>query len=543
MFRKNDSHNQQAIFETAQWMHPKNRAIFTESWGPKFYEVVFCKIDEEPFAVLYAPTMGAPNFPVNILVALEYIKHMKQWTDDDLLEAFRFNSQVSYALGIRNVGELYLTERTLYYFRERVYGYSIENPGDEDILFGQFIKLLHAFAGMAGISLEEQRNDTTLFMSNIKKAGRISLAHDVLAKAVKAIPEEMRTEELRNVVEPGFKNRVLYRMRGQDSDSRMVMLLELCRQAEAVLGHLPDATESEALRILRRFLEEQSTTDAKTGKLVPKPNKEIGSGSLQSAYDEDATFRRKGEVSQSGYVLDLSETCGRENALQLVTDYTVKPNNVSDQEILVDRLPAIKENTGCTDMYVDGGFQSDAVHQTAVENGIVIHMTNMSGTEPKTHLPTTAFEIDSDTNVILRCPAGYTPMQAGVSKSQTNAHFPHDACGNCAFQTQCYSKEQRKDWVVRINIKAIEVGRVRAEMIEHQRENTGMRAGIEGTNSSMKRMGQDKLDVRGQAKSTVISGLKATAQNIKRILKYLRGGYKLKPDKLQRSGIPVLSFN
>ena len=539
MFRKNSSHNQQGVFETTQWMHPKNRAIFNASWGPKFYDVVFRKIDEEPFAILYSPVKGAPNFPINILVALEYIKHMKQWTDDDLMEAFRFNSQVSYALGIRNVGEMYLTERTLYYFRERVYGYSIENPGKEDILFGQFIKLLHEFAELAGISLEEQRNDTTLFMSNIKKAGRISLAHDVLVKAVKAIPEGLRTEDLAKVLEPGFKNKVLYRMRGQDTDSRMAMLLGLCQQADAVLSKIATTADSEALRIVRRFLEEQSTIDPETGKPVPKPNKEIKSGSLQSAYDEDATFRRKGDVSQSGYALDLSETCSRDNPFQLLTDYTIRPNNVSDQEILIDRLPIIKENTGCGDMYVDGGFQSEEVHQVAADNGIEIHMTNMSGTEPKTHIPITKFDIDEDTNVIKKCPAGNVPTQAGVSKSQTSAHFPHDVCIGCAFREQCFSKQLAKDCVVRINIKAIEAGRVRAGMLEHQMENTGMRAGIEGTNSSMKRTGQDKLDVRGIAKSTVVSGLNAATQNIKRILKYLQGGYKKKPEKPQPSGIPV----
>jgi hypothetical protein len=249
-------------------------------------------------------------------------------------------------------------------------------------------------------------------------------------------------------------------------------------------------------------------------------------------------------VSQSGYSLDLSETCGRDNPFQAVTDYAVRPNNISDQEILVDRLPIIKENTGSSDLYVDGGFQAEGVHQAATENAIKIHMTNMSGTAPKTHIPTTEFEIDEGTNVIKKCPAGNAPTQAGVSKSQTSAHFPHDACANCALREQCYSKIQAKDCVVRINIKAVEAGRVRAEMAGRQMENTGKRAGIEGTNSSMKRMGQGKLGVRGIAKSTVVSGLKATAQNIKRMIKYLQGGYdKQKPGKPQPNGIPAPSLS
>ncbi|MDA8212704.1 MAG: hypothetical protein M0021_12615 [Clostridia bacterium] len=52
----------------------------------------------------------------------------------------------------------------------------------------------------------------------------------------------------------------------------------------------------------------------------------------------------------------------------------------------------------------------------------------------------------------------------------------------------------------------------------------------------------DKLDVRGKAKSTVVCGLKVTAQNIKRLIKYLQGGYKPKASNIPANGIPVPVF-
>ncbi|NLI93135.1 MAG: transposase [Peptococcaceae bacterium] len=381
MFRANHSHKQQTLSDSTQWMNAKIREKLEKSWTPIFYEHVFCKIDEEPFAVLYGTT-GKPNFPVNILLSLEYIKHMKCCSDLELLDDFYFDYLVNYAVGIRTLGEMNLAERTLYYFRERIYQYCLENPGKEDLLFGQFIKLLHDFAAKAGISLEEQRTDNTLFMSNIKKAGRMSLAYDILNKAVKAIPKEKLTDSLAKALEPDFKTDVLYRAKAQEGDSKLTLLLNLCREALLILEVQPGMQESEEVRILKRFLAEQSTTEDGSEKLIPKPKKEIPSGSLQSAYDEDATLRRKGNMSQSGYVLEISETCHKENTFQLITDYTVVPNNVSDVEILQGRLKGIRENTGCSDMYVDGGFHSEDVHQTAAENGIEIHLTNMSGTEP-----------------------------------------------------------------------------------------------------------------------------------------------------------------
>lgn len=538
MFRANNKHKQQSLSDSTQWMNNRILDKLDKSWAPIFYENVFCKIDEEPFSVLYSTT-GRPNFPVNILLCLEYIKHMKDCSDAELLDYFNFDYLVNYALGIRTIGEMDLAPRTLYYFRESIYQYSLEHPDASDLLFGQFINLIQYFAQLAGLSMNEQRTDTTLMMSNIKKAGRISLAYDVLVKGVKAIIEENRTETLSKVLEPAFKTDVLYHSKAQEGDSKLATLLNLCQETLQILKGQPGMKDSEEVRILDRFLGEQSTTDSESEKLIPKPNKEISSGSLQSAYDEDATFRKKGNVSQSGYVLEISETCGKENPFQLITDYTLKPNNVSDVNILPERLPEIKKNTGCTDMYVDGGFHSDEIYQVAEDEGIEMHQTNMAGTEPTKKIPVSEFEIDETTNTINKCPGGYTPTSTNTTKTQTIAHFSHEACGNCEFRDQCYSQEQVKENVVRINHKTIDTSRKRETMKSDRRENTSMRAGIEGTNSALKRKGLDKLEVRGKTKSTIVCGLKVTVQNIKRFIKYKQGGYKPKISTKASSGIPM----
>jgi len=540
MFRAHTAHDQQSLFESTRWMDQRIRKKLEMSWAPIFYEHVFCKIDEQPFAVLYGTT-GNPNFPVNILLSLEYIKHMKTCSDLELLESFYFDYLVNYAVGIRTIGEMNLAERTLYYFRERLYDYCLENPGKDDILFDQFLGLLKEFAEIAGVALDEQRTDTTYFMSNIKKAGRMSLAYDVLIRAVKAIPAESITEELAKALGGKFKTDVLYRSKSEDYDGKLAMLLTLCNKALLILEDDPDTRGSEEAEIAKRFLSEQSVIGT-DGRIAAKVKKEISPSSLQSAYDEGATFRKKGNENHCGYKLEISETCGDENPFQLITDYAVAPNNVSDGEMLEGRLEKISENTGCTDMYVDGGFHCGGVHRTAEENGIEIHLTNMSGTKPSTKMDVSEFEIDEETNVIVRCPGGHTPVRAGVGNSQTTAHFPHGACGNCELRGQCHSKEQKKDCVVRISLKAVEVSRERKQMKSEIAENTSKRAGIEGTNSALKRSGQDKLDVRGINKCTIVSGLKVTVQNIKRFIKYQQGGYKAKPYDVPRSRIHAPTF-
>ena len=72
---------------------------------------------------------------------------------------------------------------------------------------------------------------------------------------------------------------------------------------------------------------------------------------------------------------------------------------------------------------------------------------------------------------------------------------------------------------------------------------TSKRAGIEGSNSALKRKGLEKIKVRGKIKSTIICGLKVTVQNIKRFIKFLQGGYKVKKSVAADKGrtVPIYS--
>lgn len=508
-----------------------------KSWAAVFFENVFCKIDENPFSVLYGTT-GNPNFPVNILLSLEYIKHMKDIPDVELMDDYYFDYLVGYAVGLKTLGEKHLSERTLYYFRQRIYQYCLENPDKEDLLFGQFVILLKQFAKKAGIILDEQRMDTTMFMSNIKKAGRLALAFDVLVKAVKAIPEVKRPESLVNVLSSGFKTEILFKAKANENDSKFLQLLTLCNETLNILKTSGNSDSKDEIRILERFIKEQSSVN-ELGKLEPKDKKEIDSSSLQSAYDEDATYRKKSNVAQSGYVLEIAKTCVKENRFQLITDYAVETNITSDVEIIQDRLPTIKENTDCKDMYVDGGFYSTKVFEIAKEEDIELHHTDMTGKEPSKKLSVSEYKIDEQSNKILECPNKQEPTRADVNTSQTSAHFEKSVCETCEFKDRCHVKIQKKDAVVRIPLKAITANFERSKVEEFKKENTSKRAGIEGSNSALKRKRLSKLKVRDKSKCKIVSGLKVAAQNIKRFTKFMLGGYKPK-ERINGIAMPLL---
>ena len=522
MFRENTSHRQATFFDSTDTMDPRVKARLDKSWAPIFYEYVFCKIDEKPFAVLYSD-IGAPNFPVNIALSLELIKHLFNYSDDELMDEFYFNYQINYAVGIRHLGGLNLAERTFYDFRNRIYRYTIEYPELEDLTFGQFLNLTDNFLKAANLSSKVQRMDSTMFMPNIKKAGRLALAYDILIKAVEAIMESELPEDLKVVLTPNFKTETLYKTKPSESDSKMDQLLNLCLEAERILEiHAKSKSGAEALRIVKRFIKEQADYDGNTKRLKAKSNKKISSDSLQSAYEEDCTFRTKNGKSQSGYVVNLAETCAKENPIQQITDYTVAPNITADVTFGEERIPIIKENTDCNSLTTDGGYYSEKVSATGAANNIDLHFTDMTGREPKFKLPVTAFEIDVETTIITKCPNNVAPLHTVVKDGQMVAHFPLDACRKCPLAGQCSAKEQKKDFVVRINKKAIAAAEQREKIENDRQQNTSVRAAIEGTNSALKRAhGLGKLRVRGQAKCTVVVGYKVIAHNFKMFARYM----------------------
>jgi hypothetical protein len=246
------------------------------------------------------------------------------------LKQFYFNFQVNYALGIRNLGEVYLAERTLYEFRERVYRHILEYPEQDEVIFQQFEILTKNFIEQAGIKTDDQRMDSTLISPNIKKAGRLSLALDVLVQAVRGIASNMLSDNLKQVLRDSFRTDLLYRTRNQELESRFQKVLNLMQEVDNLANKDRNLASKREMVLLKRFLGEQAAFDESKGIWLAKPSSEIESGSLQSAYDSDATFRNKAGKNHSGYVLNVSETSSKENPIQVITDFSVQPNNISE---------------------------------------------------------------------------------------------------------------------------------------------------------------------------------------------------------------------
>lgn len=513
-----------------------------KSWAGLFYKYVFCEIDEKLFAPLYSSDNGRPNFPINILVALEIIKHLKNFVDEVLFEAFAYDYQISYALGLRNIGELYFARRTFYDFRARLYKYTVEHPKEGCVIFKQFETLLQHFIEVAQLDTDEQRMDSTQIMSNIKRAGRLALAYDVLLQGIKACPQEILSSDLKEVLEPNYKTNLLYKLKDTETSSRLEKLLNLGgKLSQLVKDHL-ELTMRPELQLLERFIKEQTIYDDIRKVWLAKENKDIAANSLQSAFDSDATYRKKAGKGHVGFVVNLTETCADDNPVQLVTDYQVHPNSTSDVKMADESLEKLQETTPVKDLYVDGGYYSSDLIKKADEIGVQLHYTDMTGRNVVSNkLPYNAFNIERF-ETILSCPKSQVPLRSDFNSKSgiLSAHFDINICFQCSLKDQCPIKFQKKDTVLRISQKSLIAENTRLILMDKKdrNESSSKRAAIEGTNSAFKRAhGAGKLKVRGLVRCSVVMGLKTIAHNFHQIVRFFQGDTRQRKNADMHQGI------
>lgn len=546
MFRENNGHRDKSMFCTIDNMDRRYAKAIEEGWAGQFYKYVFCEIDEKRFEPLYSKEQGRPNTAVNVLVGLEIIKHLWNYTDEQLMRAIRSDYEVNYALGIRELGSFYIADRTIYEFREKLVGYALDNPEEGDLVFNLFQDLTASFIKLLNIKSTEIRMDSTLIASNIKKAGRLALAFDVLHLALKVIPRKKLTKSLSEVLEPKFKTSMLYKVKGDQAASNLDKLLELANQTLKIANKIPEVSEKEEILILRRFIDEQTDVDEKTGQRSAKPSSKIKANSLQSAYDPDATFRQKGDKKSSGYVVNIAETCNKENSVQMIVDYAIEKNITSDQELLKNSLPILQENTDVEKIYVDGGYTSTELWQDAQSENIDIAFTDMVGKKPeRDKIPYSSFNVDIDEKILVSCPAGQKPLYSSFSDDEVfSARFDVRICKECLLAPQCPVKKKKRYSIIHFKKASYLAAKLREKYLytEEHLENLAVRAGVEGTISGLK-VGQRlaNLPVRGLLRSNYYTGLKVAAANVKRLFRGIK--YCLQKDLLLHHGrsVPILT--
>lgn len=542
MFRERNP--QGSLFQSAFLFPEAKFRRLEKSWADMFQSRALPLINENSFADMYCEDNGRPNRAVQTILGVHILKEMFNLTDEEALEGLEFNLLWHHALRL-TLEEAHLPQKTLHNFRVRL----MTHDGGRLAFQETTDRIIVAL----GLRTGKQRLDSTHIMSNIAILTRLGLfcetiryffgalrqAHPDLAEAV---PTALVRRYLKEEGEPTSYEDA----RSGDGRRRLsVCARDLYRLVDQFRGTA--AARLEEYHLLERLLREQchvgrrrdgrpgdDDDDAGEGKvpIALKDPKEVRPDSLQSPYDPEVTYSgHKGK----GYEVQVAETCDEENICQIITLADVTPSSGSDTNVTVTAIDSLAERNARPDeLFADTLYGSGRNAFEAERRGTEL-VSPVAGPnsgespegerEESPQLTPVDFQIDVTGEQATVCPAGYQSTEEYERKDapeRVEIHFARSVCETCSLRSRCPIKlnQHAQDYVLKVDLVKVNIeGRRIAEANEEWRKRYAVRAGIEGTNSELKRRhGLGRLRVRGGRRVRLAVYLKALACNIKRMI-------------------------
>jgi DDE family transposase len=401
-----------------------------------------------------------------------------------------------------------------------------------------------------GISIEEQRADSTLIASNIFTRGRVELFRKTLVHFLdwlsKELPERLELlspftrKWYEKIKESGWFGKV-------DKNKVKPLLATLAGRLYEVVRIFADDKEvkvAEPYQLVERLFNEhcelklveddanndgQDDGDNSDGAIsgsygevkkikVRKKPKHSGS-SLQSPYDPDAGCSYKGP----GYLAHVTETCNNDNT-EIITDYDVTSAAETDRGKdagIIDRLTESGKQP--KKLYEDGGYPTGQGIIDAEKKGTKLVAPMTGGRLPKDTIGRDRFQFDEETGHCTNCPTGYAPTRHGMRSTYRDypatqhAYFDGDKCRACELQPKCIVRKpnngNKGNFHLEVGAHLIARDKALAEQQQDKWwDDYAIRSGIEATMSELKRgHGIGKLRVRRMPRVRLVVGLKITA--------------------------------
>lgn len=472
MFRATNA--QRDLFSAGELLSPEKQAACEKSWAGVFRRKALpILLGAEPkFAEMFDPEHGRPNRSVALVLGVLILKEMKDLTDEEAVAALEFDARWWYAFDGRP-DQMSVCEKTLHNFRD----WMINHEKGAVV----FRWVTDALIAALGIAVDRQRLDSTHILSNFAKLSRLRLMCETIRLFLHALMK----------LNPGLYGQIaagLMKRHGEEShyaDARRddgprrlgVVARDVYRLVEQFKEH-GTVGEMDEFKLLLRLMAEQCEVKEKAQApkdddddvaegSVPvelKAAKAVGSSSMQTPHDRDVTYSgHKGK----GYEVQIAETCAPNNPVEMITHVEVTPSCVSDAKATVPTVTALTAAGHKPDeLAADTGYSGKENAAALAKAGVNLLAPAPAKGKPD---PATIYEQPQ-----ARCPE--TPQEAG-------------------------------EW-----LKA-------QEAQSDFQERYAIRAGIEATNSELKRgSGLGRLRVRGEQRVALVVYLKATACNLKRAL-------------------------
>jgi len=519
---------QQKLFGVETQISPSLRRRLESSWALLFRTEVLpilCR-KEDDYKTLYGKT-GRPNFSVARLLGLCLLQEWNDLSDQEALDTFSFDMRWRFALDVSDE-EDYLSRRSLVEFRRRL---AAQDP-EMKLVRSVFDNIRDSAIDKLGLSVSNQRLDSTHIVSNIRIRGRVVLFMNTIRLFLKSLDKDRFPRVPADI-------RKWYAQEpegwfGLGPAEQKVKLEELAQHLHELIVIFEKDELGEPYQLLVRLFSEQCECSPEESIQVKKKSE---GATLQSPYDPDASCGHKGP----GYSLHVTETCNNKEKQEIITDYEVHGaarSDIGKALSVIERL----DSAGLTPdtLFADGGYPSVPSAMKVQEKHIeFITPVNRSRLSDDT-MGRDLFRFDSQ-GLVTQCPHGHKPVDhrilSGNNTTRRSLHaiFDGNICRSCIKLDTCPVRApnhrnkgcQARDTVGDFRLEITPEIRLRDHMYALQqtdewKDRYRIRAGIEATNSELKRAhGIGRLRVRRIAKVCFAVACKIIACNIKRWAKAL----------------------
>lgn len=472
------------------------RRIIAEGWQGLFRHLLLEVMPVSELARHFSQSLGAPTKELFSMAGLVFLADFFNWTAVEAGEAYIFRSDVQYALNLEPAAEISArtVERYQKLFRE------------DDLARRVFEDVTDRLVRVLDLNVSRQRLDSTHVFSHMASFGRTKL----LAVAIKRFLTQVKrhTPDAFDALPDDFRRRYEPSQSRLFADAKDAEARARCRQQAAQDLHFvitcfanqSDHAHRSTYKAMITIFDQQCELSGDTVVVKTK----VGGDCIQNPSDLEATYSgHKG----SGYQVQISETCGSENDVQLITATLPQTASAPDGHAVKAMLGQL-ENTGRLpeELLADTLYTGDENVEAAAALGVDL-IGPVAGRPLECNLDALTvddFAWDERTDAITACPTGQRPTlyTRDATTATTRIEMPESACAGCAFRKQCPIKKtddgkftlEFTDKQRRLSARRVE------EQTEVFRDRYATRSGIESTNSGLKnRLGLGRLRVRGRS--------------------------------------------
>ncbi|MBU1087770.1 MAG: transposase [Candidatus Omnitrophica bacterium] len=514
MFKKNTKHLQPDIFGMFNSLPSKMQEKIKQSEEHHFYKLIFSKIDEKIFSILYSDKKSRPNSAINAMVSSLILMSRRQWTYEELFKQIQFNILVRVALGLDSIDAMPFSPATLFNFQNRINDHFVRNG--ENLLEQVFDNLTTGQLKALKLKTNIQRTDSFAAASNIRNYSRLQLLVELIIRIWRILSDEHKEQFSSHFENYTGKTsgQYIYSLSSAEFPKELDKIGLLYHWIDKNLK--PSYAGHDVFRTFERVYSEHfSIID---DKISVKKNDELTSSSLQSPDDLDAAYRLKNREVTKGQSINVTETAHPDNPINLVSDVDVNPVNKDDSIVLNKRIDRIKDKTPDLDeLHFDGAYGSAENDLKFEEHKITPVQTAVRGAKSAVDIE---IEKESDGQYTVSCPN--QTVGSVKARKRYKAEFNLQICNRCPLKEECSTIAMKKCRVFYFAEKAYLAKKRQKTVKTIPPERRQLRNNVEATvNEFTCRLRKKKLKVRGLFKTSVFAYSVAISVNFGRIYRLI----------------------